>query len=73
MIAISRLASTERQLGDRFKVAYSPRGLDSAAIFSTLDSKPALRDFLLRILHVEGSRVEEALVRLELNGKAKID
>lgn len=73
MIVISRLANAERHPKGRFSVAYSPPGLARARIFSTLDSKLALRKFLLGTLHVEALEVEEALARLERNGKAKID
>jgi hypothetical protein len=73
VIAISRLASTERRPKDRFSVFYSPPGLPCAGIYSTLASKPALRNFLVGTLHIEVSKVDTALARLERNGKAEID
>lgn len=73
MILINRSASGKQCPADRFKVTYSPHGKHVAHICSTLDSKSALHDFLVRILKVDPQRVADALATLESKASARID
>ena len=72
IVTISRLANEQGDPIDSFHVEYSPREQEAIVLSSRIHSWERLVEFLTRTLRIDHQYVEEATIKVQLEGHATV-